>query len=455
MSGRSSQAAGRGAAPLLAALIVATVGAAGCDDSVRFRLRVQWARSPGAQACPTLSDGSYTCAAIPLTCDARVRVRILDAASGQPYYSECFSIRDNGDACQLADLAIEPRAIPNEMVRVQVIVWTVAELARSGVDLSQTDGCPVTTEFTGDGLPRLVSDPTGANPPDLPVPALGGEAYFDVGKSPVATVTLGCPGWDQLDAPACRNSTVLLEATIRDPRTFGSVLRTQAEDMEVRFGVPVPGAPDRFRVDLDAFSPALAYTSSGPLVWQANLEEAPTGTRCLRVAAQGVAAPTIACFPTSAGGGRLRVDGFLVGRVMLRDLLDLQSLFDLPEEGMVIGVVVDATGQPVRGAMVSTTDGALVVYPDDNLQTVGFAGTDGKGYFLSSDAGFESVWQAAVPGGLTGDGEARGGLVDNHVSVVVIRLTGVVSTVDAGLGGPGADAGVGSDAGHDAGIDGP
>ncbi|MBE7449097.1 MAG: hypothetical protein HS111_09425 [Kofleriaceae bacterium] len=69
------------------------------------------------------------------------------------------------------------------------------------------------------------------------------------------------------------------------------------------------------------------------------------------------------------------------------------------------------------------------------------------------------MWQAAVPGGLTGDGEARGGLVDNHVSVVVIRLTGVVSMVDAGLGGPGSDAGVagdaGSDAGHDAGIDGP
>ncbi|MBE7449098.1 MAG: hypothetical protein HS111_09430 [Kofleriaceae bacterium] len=304
MSGRSSQAAGRGAAPLLAALIVATVGAAGCDDSVRFRLRVQWARAPGAQACPTLSDGTYTCAAIPLTCDARVRVRILDAASGQPYHSECHQHprqRRRLPARRPRDRA--PRHPQRDGAGAGHRVDRRRALARSGVDLSQT------RRLSGDhrvhgrrpAAPGLGSD--RRQPARSAGAGAGGEAYFDVGESPVATVTLGCPGWDQLDAPACRNSTVLLEATIRDPRAFGSVLRTQAEDMEVRFGVPVPGALDRFRVDLDAFSPALAYTSSRPLVWQANLEEAPTGTRCLRVAAQGVAAPTIACFPTSAGTG--------------------------------------------------------------------------------------------------------------------------------------------------------
>jgi hypothetical protein len=112
----------------------------------------------------------------------------------------------------------------------------------------------------------------------------------------------------------------------------------------------------------------------------------------------------------------------------------------------VFGVVVDAAGQPVAGATVSTTGSASVVYPDDNLQTVGFTSTGNRGYFLSSDAPYESIWRANVPGGLMGDGDARGGLINDHVSVVIIQLTGVVTPpIDSGLGG-----GVPDDAGVDA-----
>ncbi len=418
-------------------------GLAGCEDSVRFRLRLEWQRSPDAQSCPTNADDRYSCNAIPLTCDVRVRVRIIGAANGQPYYSECFTIQSDGDACLLADLPITPRAVPNEMVQVQVIVWTIDELQRSGVDLSQTDGCPVTTEFTSGGLPRLGEDPTGEDPPDQPVPALGGEAYFAVGDDPVATVTLGCARWDSLGAEACRASSIRLEATIRDPRTFSSVPRSQAEDMDVRFGAPVANGDGSYRIDSGLLSPALAYTGSGALTWQGSLAMAPTGTQCLRIDALGVAAPTIACFPVAVVGQILRTDGFLVGRVMLRALLDLQALADVPEAGMVLGVVVDAAGQPVRDAVVTTTEGATVVYPADDLLTVGFVDTDTKGYFLSMNADYDSAWQASVPGGLMGDGSARGGLIDDHVAVVVVRLTGVVQPpLDAGFSGPEVDAGV-------------
>lgn len=422
---------------LLALAVVGLGALAGCDDSVRFRLRLEWQRG-GAQACPTTTDGRYSCTALPLSCDVRVRVRIINTSDGQPHYSECFTIQNNADACLLADLPISPQPVPNEMVRVQVIVWTVEELVRSGIDLTGTDGCPATTEFAA-GFPKLVGNPT--EPENVPVPALGGETYFAVGDSPVATVTLGCARWDTLDAPSCQASAIPLEATIRDPRTFGSVLRMQASDMEVRFGEPVANGDGTYRVDLGPsfFTPALSYTPSGTLLWQGTLTDPPTGRRCLRVAAQGVAAPTIACFEVPVGSP-VRADGFLVGRVMLRDLLDLRMLSDLPEEGMVLGVVIDAAGQPVRGAVVSTT-GATVVYPDDNLQTVGFAATDSRGYFLSTDAAFDSTWRATA-GGLMSDGSTRGGLVDDHVTVVVVRLDGVVPVLDAGLGGMDPDAGV-------------
>jgi hypothetical protein len=417
----------------------------GCDDSVRFRLRFEWQRHPLAQACPTNSSNEYTCEAIPVSCDLRVRVRIISASTGQPYYSECFTIQSDGDACLLGDMPLAPRAIPNEMVRVQVIVWTEEEVARVGAALP--DGCPVTTEFNIGGLPRLGEDPTG-NPAGLPVPALGGETYFAVGESPVATVTLGCPRWDTLDAASCQANAINLEATVRDPRTFGSVSRMDAGDMEVRFGEPQPDGTGAWRVDTapQFFTGALGFSPSGSLIWTGTLPERPMGTRCLRVAMQGVAAPTITCFPISSGQSPIRVDGHLVGRLMLRDLLDIQLLSDVPEEGMVFGVVVDAAGQPVAGATVSTTGSASVVYPDDNLQTVGFTSTGNRGYFLSSDAPYESIWRANVPGGLMGDGDARGGLINDHVSVVIIQLTGVVTPpIDSGLGG-----GVPDDAGVDA-----
>jgi len=442
-----------GARFLAALALAATVAVLGaCDDSVRFRLRIDWQRHPLSQACPTTPAGAYSCTAIPVSCDLRVRVRIISASDGQPHYSECFTIQSDGDACQLADMPITPREIPNEMVRVQVIVWTIDELVRSEFDFEASDGCPVTTEFHTTGLPRLGDDPT-ASPPGVPVPALAGETYFAVGESPVATVTLGCPRWDSLDAASCQASALALEATVRDPRTFGSVPRAQAGDMDVRFGAPVEDLPGVYRVDLSPqfFTAGLSPTPSGALVWTGTLDAPPAGTRCLRVGMQGVAAPTISCFPIASAAPPIRVEGFLVGRLMLRDILNLQLLSDVPEEGIVFGVVVDAAGQPVQGAMVSTFENATVVYPDENLQTVGFTGTSSKGYFLSTDAEYDSIWRASVPGGLMGDGDARGGLVNDHVSVVIIQLTGVIPPpIDAGLGGGG-----GPDAGPDAGIDAP
>ena len=101
---------------------------------------------------------------------------------------------------------------------------------------------------------------------------------------------------------------------------------------------------------------------------------------------------------TGGAESPLRVDGFLVGRTMLRNILDMMNLFDIPEDGLVFGVVVDSAGQPVQGATVSTTGGASVVYPDSLLQTAGFVSTDSRGYFLSTNAPFNSTWRARGTG---------------------------------------------------------
>lgn len=412
-------------------LLVLLAVLAACDDSVSFRLRLEWKRATGddaAQACPTLPDGRYSCEAIPLTCDVRVRVRIVGASNDETYYSECFRIENNGDACLLADLPISPRAIPNEMVRVQVIAWTLEELEASGIDLSLTDGCPVTTPFELSGLPRLHTPPTEQAAPREPVPALGGEEYFHVGQSPVATVTLGCPQWDSLNALVCRDNSVTVEATIRDPRTFSSVLRSQADIMEVRFGQPEPNGDGSFRVNFESFSQGLARTPSGALLWHAILPEVPTGVACLRAEAQNVSGPTISCFDVPAPvDDVIRPDGFLIGRTTYQAMLRLVDPPGvLPEQGVVLGVVIDSNGQAVQGATVSGSGGATVIYPGDTEDTFAAVRSDTgpKGYFFSPDAAYDTVWTADGPGSLVDDGTARGGIVDNHATLVVVRLNG-------------------------------
>lgn len=434
---------------VLLTVLVALAAAAGCDDSVRFKLRLEWQRdSPdgASQVCPTDFDtGSYTCRAISLTCDVRVRVRIVGAVNDESYYSECFRIENDGTACQLADLPISPRAVPNEMVRVQVIVWTVEELIDSGVDLSQSDGCPVTTPFVTGGLSQLGDSPTLPDPPREPVPALAGEAYFRVGQSPIATVTLGCPGWDALNAVSCRDNSVTVETVLRNPSTFSSVLRDDATDdgMEVRFGVPSADGEGGYHIEPASLSPALAPTSSGALLWRGLLSEIPTGTACLRSDSLAVGQGTLTCFeaPAPDADRTIRPDGFLVGQNLQTSIRTLFDLPSLPETGTVLGIVLDSNGHPAEGTTVTASGGATVVYPDANLQTV-LTSTGPKGFFLSLDAPYTTAWDATGPNNLDDDGSARGGLVDNHVSVVVIRLTGpVAQAVDAGVVGP-LDGGV-------------
>jgi hypothetical protein len=100
----------------------------------------------------------------------------------------------------------------------------------------------------------------------------------------------------------------------------------------------------------------------------------------------------------------------------------------LPEQGVVLGVVVDSNGQAVQGALVSGGPGVDIIYPGDTEETFAAVRPDTgpKGYFFSTNAPYDTVWTADGPGSLVADGTARGGIVDNHATLVVVRLDGPV-----------------------------
>lgn len=415
----------------LALVAVAALGLGACDDSVQFSLRIEWQRQTAegsAQACPQLMDGTYSCRAIPLSCDVQVRVRIIGATNDETYYSDCFPILSNGDACQLGALPIDARAIPNEMVRVQVIVWTMAELEASGLsnaELAESGGCPVTTAFDSGGLPRLGITPVQPGVKREPVPALGGETYFRVGQSPTATVTLGCPQYPSLNAAVCRDDGQRIQATIRDPELLFPIPRPDPRDnMSVRYGLPEETVDEGvYEVVTERLSPALAVSAVGaPLTWDGSLLIPPGPLGCLITDRDALVAPTIHCFDTEVpADGPMFAEGFQVGRDLLFNLRRLYGLIDVPTEGLVLGMVLDADGRQVAGATVTASGGATVNYPDDAFNGVQ-ATTNTNGFFTSRDAAFETTWSATAPGNLKDDDTARGGLVQDHVSFVVVRL---------------------------------
>jgi hypothetical protein len=108
---------------------------------------------------------------------------------------------------------------------------------------------------------------------------------------------------------------------------------------------------------------------------------------------------------------------------MLR-LVEPQAV--LPEKGVVFGVVIDSNGQAVQGATVAASGGATIIYPGDTEETFPAVRQDTgpKGYFFSTDAAYDTQWTADGPGSLEDDGTARGGIIDNHATLVVVRLDG-------------------------------
>ena len=89
-----------------------------------------------------------------------------------------------------------------------------------------------------------------------------------------------------------------------------------------------------------------------------------------------------------------------------------------PDQGLVIGIVLDYLGNPVSGLNVATTAGA-VRYLSADRHNIILGGTSASGIFISEDAPFGTTFSATsslhtVAG--------FGGLVDGKVTVVVLQF---------------------------------
>ena len=407
-------------------LALALVAACGGDDG-SFRLKLTWRDGPD-QGCPArAADADARCESIPMSCNARARIRIVDAEDPtRALFTQCFDLPAGGDACKLADLAIPDRPIPNRMVKVQVAVWPTDTLLAMPPGSLADDGCPTAAQFRLNGLPDLVN----------PIPSLGGEAYFDVGHDRIAEVELGCPNIDDLE---CRDDSVVVEARLYD-LGFKPVQPVDVPSLTVRFGAPVAVGDGTWTIgnqQLTALTPSLG----GDLTWRLRLDAAPVGVQCLHVLYnEPFTTAALTCFePLVNSRGVLHARGFVVKSSVVNSVLGSMGRTQFPQAGMVIGLVTDDSDIAVPDAVVTPDPISPIHYPEMGFPPLQRDRTSSLGMFVSLEAPFDAGWSATAAG-VDDDGTARGGVVQGHVSVVLVPLATRI-TPDAGVQIAPVDAG--------------
>jgi hypothetical protein len=364
---------------------------------------------------------SDSCEAIPISCPVAMLVRIADNDDdGVAYLSECF-YKDNeggGDSlCSIADIELPAELIPNEMVKVQIAVWLQSDLTP---EMVLNHECP-SIGFDLQNTP--IAEPT---------PMLGGQAYFKVGSSEVADVTLQCINETDLNAPACRGFTDHVTATVVELSPFLlPVGEAKAADLDVDVVEPTPApASADWLVDPDDIIPmTLGQISPLPL-WDTTLSRPFERALCVQVfdhAAFGVA-HSIECVDVDDTAATK--EGMLVPKGVLDALT--QAIGAIPERGVVLGVVLDSNGVPAPGITVSPTLGTVKYLSVDLTSTANSIGvelteTTASGAFVSTDVQFGSAtalteWRALNADGVNEQTPALGGLVRGKLTFVKLVM---------------------------------
>jgi hypothetical protein len=133
---------------------------------------------------------------------------------------------------------------------------------------------------------------------------------------------------------------------------------------------------------------------------------------------------------TTAPGENLDVRGEYIPVTTVDEILAALGETELPNEGLVIGRVVDHTGQALPGVAVTpVVGGATVQYL--NASRTAFIGveTSPSAYFVSTDTPFDARWRAEHDDGRREDGEYRAGLIRDKITLVRIQMQAPQSVV--------------------------
>ncbi len=386
------------------ASLLSIVALAACSDSAApsFSIGLDF----DSTSCARDSCDGYA-----MSCGARLSIRIVDAnaTSDAPYTSQCVELE--GDTlCSLDQLDVELGSVPVGRARIEVALWDPAQIGPS---------CPDEDIFTvgNDARPRADF---------LPNPAFGGASYVDVGSATEVRVLLHCDDALQLDAPECRDATTV-SAGVQDLTTGLFVVPEEAIDLLVSVGEPrtrptgagevewvlEPG--DTTPLDIETLEPVPQWMGEAPRRFGR--------AACIVVLGnEPQATRTVTCSPAEEMRPQLDLQGYLLPKARLDEILAAAELTTFPQQGLVIGRVVDELGAPAAGVTLVPEQGSVQYLSEDGTTFLGRDRTSSNGYFISRDAPFATRWRAFLGATPAESGEFRAGLIAGKASVLEIRL---------------------------------
>jgi hypothetical protein len=164
---------------------------------------------------------------------------------------------------------------------------------------------------------------------------------------------------------------------------------------------------------------ALTYAPVGATPsWQGSLPAQLT-FRCVHVDEPNVASrtDTVRCIQ-SVDPMPNQLVGTRLAKPTLDGIIAALGQTSFPDNGLVVGVVLDKLGNPAGGLIVTTTDGTIKYLAANRLSMTGTM-TSTNGIFVSDDAAFGATF-SAMSGGQTA--KAIGGLIDGKVTIVVLQI---------------------------------
>ncbi|MBS1121141.1 MAG: hypothetical protein H6Q90_3369 [Deltaproteobacteria bacterium] len=364
-----------------------------------------------AEGTPGQSCGVTECKDIPMGCESVLSVRILSPSNpSEPFVSVCEVVppSTSKDLCAIGKIDLPPTDLPREVLEVQVTVWPKSMV---------TD--PVTGELNCLRVPVMFDANLGF-PIDLsPTPALGGHAFYHPGDSETV-VTLGCTNKELINAPSCSGmDTVSVTSTVTDFETGVSVGENLADQLNVFVGEPTLttfGSETAFTLFPNT-ARALSRATSVPPVWGADVKLVFTSSACIEVLEDDAPAITsLRCRDRiTSADRRIDIAGVRVSKETLREILGALTLAEFPPEGLTLGIVLDANGNPAAGFPVAASQGT-VQYLNANRTGLATGGkTTASGMFVSRDAPYGTLFSTF----LTTQLSSIGGLVQGRLTIVL------------------------------------
>lgn len=408
--------------------VVLLVALAACTDptfALRFRI------TTGAEAsCTNLSGEQVTtCGEVTMQCRAVVSIRIFAPSDPtSPYISVCKELGGPQNVCSIATIALPQPPIPinGQTLEVQMAVYPLAKIT---TDPNTGDlQCPTGVAFDARGFPVESVQP--CTPTDLgdcpPSPAIGGVAFYHPGDTETV-VDLGCTDLAQLNDPTCTGeSQVKVMASVDDFDTNVSVQSSVADHLSLYMSEPnatvASDGTTHYQLPLGV-NPLTRSTGTAPS-WFGSVTE-PFKSECLQVLEDlAGATTTVRCQSFATAPTMIDAIGKRLTRESLALIVEALGLVEFPDDGLVIGVVLDPLGNPVSNLQVTSSTGT-VSYLSADRHSVTTTSTSSNGIFMSQDtpyADMDGTISTFRTSTMTQSAIGFGGLIDRKATIVILQF---------------------------------